>query len=151
GESLLALGEHFPGAKRVGIDISERMIEIAKSKLDVTAHHGDARETHRFVEAGSFDLVLMHYLLGYIEAERALEAALHALRPSGLFSVVTSTFESFQKLHFIARSFVSEEFIRNGIHTPESTAELVAILERNGFETLESEIHSQSLVFSDFQ
>jgi SAM-dependent methyltransferase len=151
GESLLALGALFPGAKRVGIDVSERMIEIAKAKLEVTALHGDVREARRFVEAGSFDLVLMHFLLGMVEPDRALAAAAHALRPSGLFSVVTSTYESFPKLHFIAKSFVSEEFIRGGIHTPESTAEVLAILEGSGFEPIETEVHARPVVFSDFQ
>jgi SAM-dependent methyltransferase len=150
GESLVAIAGQFPRAAKLGIDLSEKMIEIARRKVDVTAFRGDSRNAAAFVAPGSIDLGLMHFLLGYVEATEALAAAAACLRAGGLFSLVTSTFESFQKLHLVAQGFVSEEFIRSGIHTPEGSAHVRALVEAAGFDVLALDVDRRTLSFRDF-
>jgi ubiquinone/menaquinone biosynthesis C-methylase UbiE len=150
GESLLAVRDLFPRASLLGIDLSENMIALARRKLDVTAIHDDARSVGRHVEPGSIDLLLMHFLLGAVDPDLVLGEARTCLRADGLFSVATSTYESFQKLNLLSRSFMPEEMVR-AFHTPESADATAALLERTGFEVLDLRVHKQTVVFSDFE
>jgi SAM-dependent methyltransferase len=106
GQSVvdLACGEGYytrllrrAGADRVvGVDLSQRMIELARAEevdhpLGIDYVAGDARELHL---PGTFDLALAAYLLNYARNREELTAMCHALagclRPGGRFVTVNT-------------------------------------------------------------
>jgi SAM-dependent methyltransferase len=153
GESLLGASEVFPKAKLFGIDLSKRMIEIARAKLggDLTAFHGDALTVGQFIEKGSFDVVLVHFLLAYVDPEALLREAGAALRPGGLLSLVTSTNDSFANLQRLAAPWLSGVTIRQHARVPENEAVVRGLIERAGFTIVASTVNAQRLHFTAFE
>jgi S-adenosylmethionine-diacylgycerolhomoserine-N-methlytransferase len=89
GSNLAGLARRFPGARLVGLDLAEPMLERARRRLGERAHliRGAAGE----VDAGGpFDIVLMSYVLTMTGAaqSRCIAAAHAALAPGGLLGVV---------------------------------------------------------------
>ena len=80
-------------ARAVGIDASTEMLAVARARLQdaglrqAVVRHGDLFALP--VEAGGFDLVILHQVLHYLDdAARALREAARALRPGGRLVVV---------------------------------------------------------------
>jgi ubiquinone/menaquinone biosynthesis C-methylase UbiE len=76
------------GAQVVGIDLTPRMLEIARAQLgdSVTLHRTDLNEPLPFLEDESFDIVLSALVCDYIRDWRRLFKEIHrVLRPEGVF------------------------------------------------------------------
>ncbi len=89
GRNLDGLAHRFPGARLVGLDLAEAMLERARRRLGDRACliRGAAGE----VDAGGpFDIVLLSYVLTMTGAAqtRCIAAAHAALAPGGLLGVV---------------------------------------------------------------
>jgi S-adenosylmethionine-diacylgycerolhomoserine-N-methlytransferase len=89
GSNLAGLARRFPGARLVGLDLAEPMLERARRRLGDRAHliRGAAGE----VDAGGpFDIVLLSYVLTMTGSAQAscIAAAHGALAPGGLLGVV---------------------------------------------------------------
>jgi ubiquinone/menaquinone biosynthesis C-methylase UbiE len=150
GNGLLKVRELFPGAALSGIDVSSKMIEISKQKLDVETFHDSATNIDRYVAAESRDLVLLHFLLAYVDPATIVRQAFRLLRRGGLCSIATSTFESFRRLQDAAAPYFSKEQLRALAGVPEDRSVLRDILAAEGFETLEDGIFRKELTFPDF-
>ena len=96
GRNLIAVGLAWPQAELFGIDISDAMLETARgslAKADVAATlvRGDAcgfDATALFGRA-TFDRVFISYALSMIpDWEKAIDAALAALKPGGSLHIV---------------------------------------------------------------
>ena len=94
GKNIVNLCRHFPRATVTGVDLSETMLAVARTKL---AEFGDrARLLHQAYNAplnppeGGFDLVLFSYALTMFNPgfETAIEAAHADLAPGGCIAVV---------------------------------------------------------------
>lgn len=79
------------------LDLSEEMLGIAKIAVgdaaaseSIVLKHGDAAQVADLFPAGSFDLILCHNILEYVDDPGVvLRAAAHSLRrPSGILSVL---------------------------------------------------------------
>jgi SAM-dependent methyltransferase len=76
------------GARVVGVDVSLKMVRLAKERLGQKAevHLADLSQPLRFAEDDSFDLVICPLVLSYIEDLRPVYAEFHrVLRRPGLF------------------------------------------------------------------
>ena len=99
GSLLAELHEMFPGAELVGVDSSEGMLAIARRKFGdgpVRWIRDDLENAGRHLPSESFDLVSLHFVLAYVDHEKAVHAARDALKPGGTLSLVTCTSDSFR-------------------------------------------------------
>jgi SAM-dependent methyltransferase len=91
------------GAVVVGIDVSKRMVAIARERLGDRARilHADLEEPLDFLDDASFDLVLAPLVVDYVRDWRTLFAGFHRLlRPGGWFVLsVEHPFSDFSYRH----------------------------------------------------
>jgi ubiquinone/menaquinone biosynthesis C-methylase UbiE len=156
GEFLKALTERFPKAFFLGIDASEKMIEVARSKFKkevgerIRWIHDDAHRLRQHLEASQVDLAILHFILNYVDHARVLGDIHWILNKGGYFSISNCTADSFPILHGLASQFVSEEFLQSTFHVPESHESLKTTLSQRGFEEVEEEIFHKEIVFENF-
>jgi SAM-dependent methyltransferase len=87
GRYLAALGAELP-ARRAGLDISERILETARARVDADLRQGNL-ETIPFAD-GEFDLVLCSQVIEHVLDANAAVAELHRiLRPGGTLVIST--------------------------------------------------------------
>lgn len=152
GESLCALLPRFPHGRKIGIDLSGKMIEAAQRKLAFEAHVDDACNVGAHVPAGSVDLVLAHFLTSFVSRPRLFSAAATALRPGGLFSVVSTTTEAFLKIRNWIGQFLDDPAgVQAANPSPETGAALAEELRTAGFEILAIETFRQPVIFASFE
>jgi S-adenosylmethionine-diacylgycerolhomoserine-N-methlytransferase len=96
GRNLAVLGELYPGARLFGLDISAEMLATAKAKLrrrnrpDAVLRVADATNfTAASFDQEGFDRVVISYALSMVpEWEKAVDAAIAALKPGGSLHIV---------------------------------------------------------------
>ena len=105
GKNLIQLGETFPQAKIIGLDISESMLGVARKNLGSMTERISLLCTsydQTLKLAQQFDLILFSYSLTMMNPgwEQALEQANRDLTPGGHIAVVdfhNSKFPAFKK------------------------------------------------------
>ncbi|HTW58739.1 MAG TPA: methyltransferase domain-containing protein [Terriglobales bacterium] len=89
---LARLGLHLTllDASEPMLDLAERAARQAGVKDRIALKHGNAAQSADFVDAGSFDLILCHNILEYVDDPGAvLHSAVRALRdPSSIISIL---------------------------------------------------------------
>jgi ubiquinone/menaquinone biosynthesis C-methylase UbiE len=156
GELLLALGLIFPEASFWGIDGSEKMLRIARAKLEgfpasrVRFCHDDLLHLDRHIEPVCLDLANLHFVLARLDNRKLLSLVHRALRPGGWCSLATATHETFPTLRGLGSAFLSEEFIRSSSNVPQNNGELREMLRASGFETVEEAVHRKAIRLTDF-
>ncbi|MGN7749931.1 class I SAM-dependent methyltransferase [Sinorhizobium sp. 22678] len=96
GRNLAVLGELYPGARLFGLDISAEMLATAKAKLrrqnrpDAVLRVADATNfTAASFDLEGFDRIVISYALSMVpEWEKAVDAAIAALKPGGSLHIV---------------------------------------------------------------
>jgi S-adenosylmethionine-diacylgycerolhomoserine-N-methlytransferase len=93
GKNLVNLARRFPKAEITGVDLSESMLELARSKMAALGER--VRLVHRAYDAPltdppTFDLVLFSYALSMFNPgyDTAITAAYRDLAPGGHIAVV---------------------------------------------------------------
>lgn len=94
------LDEHLGrGARYVGVDVSDRMVELARAKLEPWSERATVQRTHgelRFDHpSAGFDRYVATYVLDLLSEEDiavALEEARRLLRPDGLLCTINLAF-----------------------------------------------------------
>jgi ubiquinone/menaquinone biosynthesis C-methylase UbiE len=148
GESLLALKPRLPGARLHGIDISARMLAVARQKLpEVHTIHDDAARVGQHFGPGSVDVALMHFLTTYIDARAVIRDVAIALKPGGYLSLVSSTYESFPAIHALALSVLPPELIKSVNPAPEGGAELAELMRAAGLDVVEQANFERPIAF----
>jgi SAM-dependent methyltransferase len=106
------------GAKVISIDVSPKMVELAKQRLGTKAqvHHADLRKPLTFLESASFDIVLSPLVLEYIEDWNTTLAEFYrVLRPSGHLVVsVSHPFSDY--LYFKSSNYFEIELVGSVWH-----------------------------------
>jgi SAM-dependent methyltransferase len=151
GESLIQLAKLFPSGRKVGIDLSARMIEIAQSKLAFDAHVDDACNAGAYVAPASIDLAVCHFLTTFVDRPRLFRVARTALRPGGLFSVVSTPDEAFATLRKHVAPIVGEAALHAANPAPKSAEALADELVAAGFEVRSLERFRRRIVFETFE
>jgi ubiquinone/menaquinone biosynthesis C-methylase UbiE len=150
GEMLLSLRDMFPQAHMHGLDISAKMVEIARRKLrNAYLVQGDATSHWEELAPASMDLAVTHFVLNYVDHQRLAETITRFLRPGGLWSITTTTAESFPYLQKLALNFVDQATLRGQYNVPEHADQLEQLLLRNTFRVRERLVTEQSIEFND--
>lgn|GEM_PF-1224511 len=151
GQSLVAMQTLFPHAALHGIDLSEEMLSIAKTKLTFHSIHDDVANTDRHFAQNSMNLLLMHFLTTFVDGEEVLKRTAKFLQPNGYYSIVSSTFEAFPRIYSLARMLFSEEFIREKNPAPASTETILSFCANAGLEIVSVERFTKKVSFTDFE
>jgi ubiquinone/menaquinone biosynthesis C-methylase UbiE len=87
GRYLAALANELP-ARRAGVDISERILETARARVDADFRQASLEELP--FEDGAFDLVLCSQVIEHVpDADRATKELARVLRPGGTLVIST--------------------------------------------------------------
>lgn len=150
GESLVAVRKRWPASRLSGIDVSKKMLDIARAKLAFRAIHDDVANAGRHVPTDSVDAILMHYLTTFVNGATVVAETAKLLRPGGCYSIVSTTFEAFPRLFQIGLKLLSEEAIRQMAPAPRDMAEVASYMSRAGLEVVAMGEFKKTLEFSDF-
>jgi SAM-dependent methyltransferase len=146
-----------PGLEPYGLDLSRKMLDIACRRIpDLAAAAGDARDLDLHFEGLSFDLVGTHFITGFVPIGVLAPKIRDRLAEGGLWSFVGGTRAGFPVLQQKARSRlvrwlfgVKELEVGDLVCNPADEAEVVGILEENGFAVLEAETFRPEVQFKD--
>ena len=149
GAILTKLKPIFPQAKLMGIDLSSEMIAVAQQKLDVVAFNDSAENISKYVSYDRTDLILVHFLLAYVNPQIIIAEAAKLLSSGGLLSIATSTYQSFPKLQSLASKFLTPEEL-NLAQVPQDADALASLLDSVGLEIVRTEVLNKKVNFSTF-
>jgi hypothetical protein len=127
------------------------MIDIAKTKMEITAFHDDVKNIGKYLEPNSITLVLMHFILSYVEAQTIISDVVRLLHQGGICSIATSTFESFKTMQTVVRNFMSAEEMKELSQVPENPDALKTLLTEAGFDIIEEDILTEKVHFANFE
>lgn len=155
GEWLLKLVRHYQDAEYYGVELSEKMIAVARRKFEeqgrqVQIIHEDANHFGRHVAPETMQLVTVHFVLNYIDRKRVIAEAFRCLKSGGVFSVASSTHDCFAALHELAKQFLPAEMIKAQFLIPEDLNELESDLKAVGFKIARGEVFQKAVRFEDF-
>ncbi len=148
GSFLSQIYKKMPRYQFTGIDISEEMLKRARQALPLVTIEASASEASQFIPPASQDLVLAHFINAYIPIHILFNQAQRLTRPQGLFSLITTTYESFPVAQKQLADFVASDSLLSGIvgHYYKSVVknttvasgqeELLAAFVHNGFTVL---------------
>ena len=141
-----------------GLDISQKMIDIAQTRLpDLTPAVDDAANVDRNFPSVAFDLICTHFITGFVPLS-VLAPKVHArLDTGGLWSFIGGTKTCFPELQkkacsipyrwvFGIKTFDVGEFV----HCPGSQDEVSKLLEDQGFAVCDCETFEPSVEFGNF-
>ncbi len=158
GECLHAIDvEHLTRAMW-GVDVSARMIDIAREKLrkrgrleHATFLQNCATRVGTLLPAASIDVAVSHFLLNYVDHAALARTVAHVSRRGGLWSIVTSQRNSFPVLATLARSFLPAAYDPDRhCGVPNSIEALEAIVQHAGFDIVARATHTRPLCFDKF-
>lgn len=147
GESLCTLAKMFPRCRRIGVDLSARMIARAQEKISFEAHVDDACNADAHVASGSLDLVLAHFLTTFVDRAKLFAVARKVLRSGGLLSIVSTPGEAFAKVNGYANAMVGEEVMADANPAPKSVESLAEEVRAAGLEVRQIERFRRPIVF----
>ncbi len=151
GASLLGAHALLPAASLHGIDISARMLEIAKSRIvDVHAILDDAAHVGRHFEAGTVDVALMHFLTTYIDGRQVVADTARTLRPGSLLSIASTTWAAFPTLQTLLGHLLAHDEQHAINPAPESADVVAGFLTDAGLEVVERDEFATPIRFGSF-
>ncbi len=115
GAFLRKLKQLAPDAEYTGIDISREMLKRASEGMDFTPIEASAAQASHFLPQHSQDLVLAHFINAYIPTDILFSEAYKLTRANGLFSVITTTYESFPVAQKNLADFIAKGSILSNI------------------------------------
>jgi predicted TPR repeat methyltransferase len=149
GAGLLALRALAPGARLVGIDVSRAMLEVTAVKVpDAVLVHGDLARVAAHIPAGEVDVALLHFVTTYLDMGRVLSDVVAALRPGGLLSLVSTTYEAFPAIAAAAVELLGDEGLGQLNPAPRSGAVLQRAVERSGLHVVQCETFEADVSFA---
>lgn len=161
GEFLTYLKTPYPQAKFTGVDIADKMLELARQKLDLTTFNSSLHNVDKVLPHASYDLIIAHFVLAYVELNTVLQKCRLLQKEHGLVSLLTTTFESFSE----SRKRLTSNFEKNKLIAPfskylyqraidktlvpKSYAEIKQIAELHGYEVVGHQTLIEDLCFED--
>jgi ubiquinone/menaquinone biosynthesis C-methylase UbiE len=151
GESLLALRDRFPRGRFIGVDLSERMLAIAREKLELQTFVDNVLNAGAHVEDGTADLVLAHFLTSFVDRPQLFRVARRALRVGGAISVVSTTREALFRLRRVAGGLLGDAAaIDAAAPAPLNDGTMAEELKACGFEVVASDTFTKPISFHTF-
>lgn len=116
GLFLKRLQTYFPNASFTGIDVSGKMLNIAKSNLSkLNTVETSAAHASNFLPHHTQDLVLAHFINAYIPIHTLFTQAKLLTKANGYFSLITTTYDSFPVAQKTLADFISRDTLLSKI------------------------------------
>jgi ubiquinone/menaquinone biosynthesis C-methylase UbiE len=109
GSFLQLMKQIVPNAELSGIDVSKEMLRIAKSRVDFHDIHCSAADADKHLPIHSQDLVIAHFISAYVPIQTLFHQAKIMSKAEGVFSFITSTYESFPESQTQIAKFVAQD------------------------------------------
>lgn len=102
GNFIIELARNIYFNQFIGVDISKKMLEVAKAKIPFqwTAIQKNALHIENTILPESQDLILSHFLDDFIPSEESLPMCYRLLKPGGFLSTVTTTKEQYDEFFY---------------------------------------------------
>lgn len=149
GENILLAQKVFGSLGEVyGVDISEKMLAIAKEKHPAMhTVQASALSLSSLIE-GKADLVFIHFLLSYVSADQLLPQVASRLNPGGYISIASSLGSSWPRGQSIGKRLgMGPQSVVNYI--PKSSAELRSKIIKQGFKEVDSIELRKRMIFEN--
>lgn len=141
-----------------GLDISERMLDIAHSRLPgLQSAVDDAGNLNNHFREDLFGLACTHFITGFVPLRHLAPQIWDKLEPGGYWSFVGATSNAYPVLQAKASSRVLQMLFGNksnqmaNLITPADQSEVVSVFEENQFEICEVETYEPELEFRNFK
>ena len=164
GDALFVkrLENDCPNANYTGIDISSKMLKIARKSCPfLKTIHCSAIEAYKHLPANSQDIVIAHFINAYIGADELFEQARLMMNNQSILSFITSTYDSFPILHKqVSNVKTKNQFINKLVNkfynasneitkTPRNKEDLLKTLDAHQFEIIFHKRIEVPLYFKD--
>lgn len=140
-----------------GLDISERMLEVAKARVpDLRAARDDAANLGRHFADRQFDLICTHFITGFVPISVLAPEVHRRLKPGGYWSFVGGTSQGFPELRRVAQSPLirrlhgGRALDLGGLKTPYDQSAVESVMREHSFAIHASETFAPRLDFPDF-
>ena len=153
--ALLREGEVSP----FGMDISEKMLDIAKKKIpNLRTIVDDATNLEKHYANRSFDLICSHFVTGFVPMRELAPKVWNLLDEGAYWSLIGQTMASYPNLRKIEDSLVSKliywvsgnsKLDYDVVSSPEGHSEVIEILEENDFEVCQIETFEPKIDFAN--
>jgi len=159
GKFLEMLQGHQGGLQAFGIDLSARMIDIARGRIPgLVAAVDDVAHLDAHFGVESFDLICTHFITGFVPMSLLAPTIHRRLTEGGSWSLVGGTKAGFPTLRkkagepplkwlFGGRPLGVDELVCN----PADREEVVRVLESHGFAVRECETFTPRLAFKNLK
>lgn len=141
-----------------GIDISEKMLDIAKKKIPnlITTVDNAINLEHHYI-GQSFDLICSHFVTGYVPMRELAPKVWNLLDEGAYWSWIGQTMASYPNLRKIEDSLTSKliywisgnSIDDDCVSSPQDHSEVIEILEENGFEVSQIETFEPKIDFAN--
>lgn len=149
GASLADLAAFLPAAEYTGIDISPRMLELARQKYPAfRTILDDASNIANHFPAGTIDLALMHFLTTYIDTDKVVASVATCLKPGAWLSIASTTYESFRVITAAASTVLGPELIQSLSPAPVDGDSIARAMEKAGLEVVLNERFEKDISFA---
>ncbi len=140
-----------------GLDISERMLEVAKTRIpDLRVARDDAANLGRHFPDCQFDLICTHFITGFVPISVLAPEVHRRLKPGGYWSFVGGTSQGFPELRRVARSPLirrlhgGRELDLGNLKTPFDQSAVESVMREHSFRVQSAETFAPRLDFADF-
>jgi SAM-dependent methyltransferase len=155
GAFLAKLRDHAAYLRPYGIDVSEKMIDIARTRIPgLVAAVDDAANLDGQFEHESFDLVSTHFVTGFVPMAVLAPKIHRRLAVGGYWSFVGGTMAAFPELQKIARGRVGRWLyggaplsVGDLVVNPAGRDEIVGTLTSHGYVVRECETFTPGFEF----
>jgi SAM-dependent methyltransferase len=157
GRFLEKLRLHWDNLLPFGIDISQKMIDIAHTRIpNLVAAVDDAANLEAHFEEETFDVICTHFVTGFVPMP-VLAPKIHTrLADTGYWSLVAGTRAGFPELQAKANGWVARGLFGRGglkvedlVTNPADRGEVIRTLEQTGFVVRECETFTPRLDFKN--
>jgi SAM-dependent methyltransferase len=157
GSFLAKLGARLGPLRPYGIDISQKMIDIASAKVPgLNAAVDDAAKLDAHFPGESFDLICTHYVTGFVPMDELATKIWDRLAPGGYWSLVGGTKGGFPVLRSKAESKAARTLfggnsvdVDDRVCNPADRAEVLQSFEAHGFDVRRCETFTPRLDFKN--
>lgn len=122
GTLLKKLFDLSSSSSLFAIDISKEMLTLAANKCPMTTIQAAVEDAPSLLPRKYFDLILAHFIIGYVGIDKILEVAEALIKKNSYFSVATNTTGSFKNMREISckhytniLGYIIQKKVQNGI------------------------------------
>lgn len=149
GNFLEIFHQEYPRANLFGIDISQEMMAIAKTKIPVDVKVGDIAHLSEYYHQDAFDFVAAHFVMSYLPCNELVKEVASVLRMDGMFSIISTFPTAFPALQALLKECLTPQRYQQYLSTiilPDRET-LKQVLKKFGFKVFNEKIATIPIIY----